>query len=219
MSAALYQVPQGNHLAPFVDAVEGAASALDLAAGILPYTALAGVVLQGVRALAVGSNALVARRDHFPALTSGCFALIAPTTHVDPRALYVRSGELMELVDGRLWSFRRADSMLYCIERVGSDHVDVSRLPLHRQWISVLEEANRADTPEGWTSAKTQLSTLVNMAFTSPDLTWGHAEQLEQEWTAKAVSRRDSARRRGNMGGETVSTDEIRTRALAVLDL
>lgn len=219
VSVALYQIPQGNLLAPFMDAVEGAASALDLAAGVVPFTALAKVVLHGVQALAAGSNALIARRDHFPALTSGCFALIAPTTQVDTRALCIRSGELMELVDGQLAPFRRADSALYSIERVELGDVDVGRLPLHRQWVSVLNEANKANTPEGWTSTKAQLSTLIAMAFASPDLTWGHAERLEQEWTAKAVSRRDAARRRGDMGGERTSMDEIRTRALAALDL
>ena len=113
---------------------------------------------------------------------------------------------------------RGADYVVYSVERVDAADVDVTRLALHRRWLEVLEEANRASTPEIWQSAKIRLSALVGAAFTSPDLTWHHAEQLEGEWTAKALSRRDRARRLGEMGGPGQLQD-ARSRALAVLEL
>ena len=75
--------------AGFLDVLEGAAGALDLAAGLLPYTALATVVVRGVTSLTGGERALMARRDQFTAVTATYYALIDPTAEVDPESLHV----------------------------------------------------------------------------------------------------------------------------------
>jgi hypothetical protein len=219
VTVALYRVARGNVVAPFLNVVEGAASALDLTAGLVPYAALARVVVTGVTALAGGDKPLVARRDQFTTVSPAYFALISPVAKVDLDSLYVRAGELMELIGGRMQPFRQADYVLYSIDRVDPKDVDVTQLPLHRQWLTVLDEANKASTAKIWESTKTNLSTLISMAFASPDLTYGHAEALEREWVDKTIQRRDRARARGMLGGPPSGLDQVRTRALAVLDL
>jgi len=219
VTVALHRVPRGNVAGGFLEVVEGAAKSLDLVAGLTPYTSLARVVVTGVAALTGGARPLIARRDDFIPVVSSFYALLSPTSRVDPRALVVTGGELAEWTNGEWQPFRSADYVLYSVDRVNPADVDITRLPLHRQWLTVLSEATKADTPEVWTSAKTNLSTLIDMAFTSPDLTYAHAEALEQEWIAKALNRRDIARKRGEMGGQAHPLDEVRARALAVLDL
>lgn len=219
VTLALHKVSRGNVAGQFLDVVEGAGKALDLLAGPTPYAALARVVVAGATALTAGEGPIVARRDEFLPVEPGYFALIAPKVQVDLQAIGVVDGVLMERLGDGLEPFKRADHVLYSIDPVSAKDVDVTRMPLHRQWLTVLSEANNATTPQVWESAKTNLSTLIGMAFTSPDLTYGHAEALEREWTKKALERRESAQRRGDMGGPPQVSDEIRDRALAVLEL
>lgn len=232
VTVALHRVARSDLATGFLDAVEGAAKALDLVVGLTPYTAMARVIANGVTALTGGDRPLIARRDEFqPALTS-YYALVAPTPGVDTRTLVVSQGELKQRIGTELQPFLAADYVLYSVDRATPEDVDVTRLPLHKQWLAVLEDANAADTQEIWDSAKANLTSLSRMAFTSPDLTWAHADQLEQEWIAKAQERRARALRRGQMGGsgddegadaEAPSTDPAavaaRARSMSVLDL
>ncbi|RZT17542.1 hypothetical protein EV649_5090 [Kribbella sp. VKM Ac-2569] len=234
VTLALQRVLRRNVASGFLDVIEGAGKALNLAAGIAPFAALARVVTDGVSALTSAEGPVMARRDEFLPAVPGYFALIAPTAAVDLNQVGVIDGVLMEQRNGSVRPFRRADYVLYSIEPVGWNSIDVTRLPLYRQWLTVLSEANKAATPHVWESAKTNLSTLIAMAFASPDLTYGHAEVLESAWTDKAQRRRDSARRLGELGekrpSEAVTEDtqgtsrhelpeQVRDRALAVLDL
>jgi hypothetical protein len=237
VTVALHRVVRENIAKGFLDVVEGAGKALDLLAGLTPYTALARVVVSGVSSLTGGDTPVMARRDEFLPVNPGYFALIEPSEPIDPELIGVIGGVLMERAGDRIVPFTRADHVLYRIEPVPMEQIDVTRLPLHRQWLTVLGEANKAKSPEVWDSTKANLSSLVGMAFTSPDLTYQHAERLEQEWTTKALSRRDSARSLGDMGdangdrerqprGELEEAlasaglpDDVRDRALAVLDM
>lgn len=219
VTVALYRVAMGNVASGFLNVVESVTKTLDLAAGLTPYAAIASAVMKGITAVTGGDQALMARRDQFTTVVPGSFALIAPTATVDPDRLRVANGELMESIDGRLRPFRGADYVLYSLDRAEPEDVDITRLPLHRQWLTVLDEANMASTAEIWESAKVNLSALIRMAFQSPDLTYEHAEKLEQEWVAKAMQRRDRARQRGSMGGEPAQQDDVRDRSLAVLAL
>lgn len=218
VTVALHRVPRGNVLGQLFEVVDGTAKALDLAVGLTPYTTLARVVVSGITALTGGDRALVARRDQFKAVLPGDFALLSPRTKLDASTLSFVDGELHTTVAGRSTPVRGADYLVYSIERVAPSEVDVTRLPLHRRWLEVLDEANRASTPEIWESAKVRLAALIGVAFTSPDLTWHHAEELEREWTDKALSRRDQARKRGDMGG-TGDLQDARSHALAVMEL
>ena len=218
VTVALHRVARGNVVGQLFDVVDGTAKALDLVGGITPYTTLARVVVSGITALTGGDRALVARRDQFTPVQPGDFALLSPRTKLDPAALSLVDGELHTLASGVSTPVRGTDYVVYSVERVAPSDVDVTRLGLHRRWLEVLDEANRASTPEIWQSTKVRLSALVSAAFTSPDLTWHHAEELETEWTAKAVSRRDRARRLGDMGG-IGELQDARSHALAILEL
>ena len=218
VALALHRVARGNVVGHLFEVVDGAAKALDLAGGLTPYTTLARVVVSGITALTGGDRALVARRDQFTSVQPGDFALLSPRTKLDPTTLSFVDGELHTTIAGKATPVRGADYVVYSVERVAPSDVDVTRLPLHRRWLEVLDEANRASTPEIWRSTKVRLSALVGAAYTSPDLTWHHAEDLEREWTAKALSRRDRARELGDMGG-TVELQDARSHALAVLEL
>ncbi len=135
-----------------------------------------------------------------------------------PPRYFLVDGELHTTVPGGSTPVRGADYVVYSVERVAPADVDVTRLGLYRRWLEVLDEANRASTPEIWQSTKVRLSALVSAAFTSPDLTWHHAEELETEWTARALSRRDRARQLGDMGG-IGELQDARSHALAILEL
>jgi hypothetical protein len=219
VTVALHRIARSDNAGDFLDVVEGAAKALDIVAGLSPYTALARVVVTGLTALTGGDRPLIARRDEFSPVLASYYALISQTSDVSPESLVINNGELSQRVNGQLRPFRSADYVVYSLDRVGIKDVDITRLPLYRQWLTVLGEATQADTSQVWKSAKANLSSLVTMAFTSPDLTYGHAEALEEEWIAKVLSRRDRARTRGDMGGQTQVLDDVRSRALAVLDL
>lgn len=219
VTLALHRVARGNVVAGFLDVLDGAAKTLDLAVGLTPYTALARIVVSGITTLTGGDDqALVARRDQFGPVVPGDYALFSPRTKVDTAALTFVDGEVRVTVDGVTSPVRSADYVVYSIERVAPTDVDVTRLPLHRRWLEVLEEANRASTPKIWESAKVRLSSLIGAAYTSPDLTWAHAEQLESEWKGKALARHQRAKQLGDMGGP-VNLQDARTRALAVLEM
>jgi hypothetical protein len=219
VTVALHRIARSDNVGDFLKVVEGTARALDLVTGLTPYTALARTVVTGLTALTGGDRPLIARRDEFSPVLASYYALISPTSGVNPQSLVINNGDLSQRVNGQLRPFRSADYVTYSVDRVGIEDVDVTRLPLYRQWLTVLGEATQADTPQVWKSAKANLSSLITMAFTSPDLTYGHAEALEQEWITKAVGRRDRARMRGDMGGQTHVLDDVRSRALAVLEL
>jgi hypothetical protein len=221
ITVALHKVARGKVAGGLLDVLQGATSVLDLAAGIAPYTALAGVVVNGLGALTGGDRALMARRDQLTTVAPQYFALINASADVDPATLWVQDGELFEWWQGKLWPYRRADWVLYSIDRVAPEEIDITRLPLFRQWQQVLTQANKAGTPENWKAAKTNLSSLISMAFDSPDLTYEHAEFLERQWIERAVARRDNARRLGEMGqpGDNTAIDQGQARALAVLQL
>ena len=218
LTVALHRVARGNVVGQLLDVVDGTAKALTLTAGLTPYTTLARVVVSGITALTGGDRALVARRDQFSPVQPGDFALVSPRSKIDAAALCLVDGELHTTSSGASTPVRGADYVVYSVERVAPADVDVTRLELHRRWLEVLAEANRASTPEIWESTKTRLSALVGAAFDGPDLTWRHAEELEAEWTARAVSRRDRARQRGDMGG-IEELQVARSHALAILDL
>ncbi len=216
VSVVLARMSRGNVATDFLDVIEGASGALDLVAGLGPYTALAQVVVKGMRAVTGGDQTLVARRDEFTSVVPSYYALVAPSAKVDLKKLWVRNGELMHEKDNGLEPFRDGDYVLYSVERAPLEEVDITRLPLHKEWLSVLDGANKASTPELWEVARGRLISLVGMAFASPDLTYAHAEQLQDEWAKKAVTRRDAARKVGAMGGPATDIDK---RSLAILKL
>jgi len=128
VTVALHRVVRSNSSGEFLGLVEGAAKALDLIGGLTPYTALAKVVVGGVNALTGGDRALIARRDEFVPVVPSYYALISPTSTVDPRSLVVTNGELAQWTDGQLQPFRSADYVLYSIDRVGMEDIDITRL-------------------------------------------------------------------------------------------
>jgi hypothetical protein len=219
VTVALHRVVHGNVANALFPVLEDATKALDLAIGLGPYLAVAKVVVGGMTALTGGDRALMARRDDVVTVAPGYFALVAPTADVDPASLHVLGGELAEKRDGAVVPFRRADYVLYSIERATPDDVDVTRLSLHKQWLAVLEESTKASTPEVWQSAKANLAALIGMAFRSPDLTYGHAEELERQWLEKAKVRRARAQQLGELGGGEAPPDPVRDRALAAMGL
>lgn len=221
VTVALHRVARTDLAQGFLDAVEGAAKALDLVVGLTPYTAMARVIANGVTALTGGEGPVIARRDEFQPAVTSYYALIAPAPGVDTSTLVVAQGELKQRVGTTLRPFRSSDYVLYSVDRARASDVDVSRLALQRQWLAVLEDANAADTEEIWRSAKTNLASLVRMAFSSPDLTYAHAQTLEGEWIAKAQERRARALARAQMGGTDDGKPAVdaRSRSLSVLDL
>ena len=216
VTVVLHRVDRGQVLEPFLRVLEQAGAALNLAVGLAPYTAVANVVLNGVTAITGGDRPLLARRDDFSEVAGGYYALVDGDGQVDPDDLAIRRGEL---VLGAAEEPLRRDYVLYSIARVEPSEVDITRLPLYRVWRSVLEEASKASTNDVWKSAKTNMAALVGMLFTSPDLTWAHAEQLEEEWVGKLQTLRKRAVRLGTLGPGEATLDRARARSLAVLDM
>ncbi|MFI8993257.1 hypothetical protein [Streptomyces sp. NPDC053542] len=220
LSVVLYRLQTGDTAQPFLDVLQGAAGALDLAAGLAPYTALAKVVVGGVNALVGGDQPVLARRDEFePGLRPAYYALIGPGDGVDPAGLHVRDGELAERIDGRLVPLRDVDYVLYSVARVRPEDVDVTRLPLYRVWQDVVQQATEAVTDERWLGTKAAMATLTGLLYSSPDLTWAHAESIQEHWTDVMVDLRERALRLAHLSGARTAPDRARSRALAVLDL
>ena len=215
VSVVLYRMERENVAKPFLDALEGAAAALDLASGILPYAKLARVVLSGVDAATGGTRPVLARADQFAPARQGFYALVDSDAGVAPDSLSVRGGELY--ANGN--AFRDGDYVLYTIRQIDPQMVDVSRLALFRQWQAVLREAAKSDTEEVWKSTKINFSTLVGQLYTSPDLTLDHAAALKQEWQTMMVERHQDAEQLGHLADRASPLDGVRTEALAVLDL
>ncbi|MEN8654162.1 hypothetical protein ABCR94_27090 [Streptomyces sp. 21So2-11] len=220
LSVVLYRLQTGDTAQPFLNVMQGAAGALDLAAGLTPYTALAKVVVDGMNALVGGTQPLVARRDEFePGLRPAHYALIGPESRVDPACLHISEGELAHWSDGRLVPFRSTDYVLYSLARVAPKDVDVTRLPLFRTWQDVVKQATEAVTDERWLGAKAAMATLIGQLYGSPDLTWEHAEILQQEWTETMVALRERAVGLAHLSDDRTPLTPARSRALAVLDL
>jgi hypothetical protein len=214
VSLVLYRMELENIAQPFLDALEGAAAALDIAAGIVPYAKIAGVVLGGVSALVGGEKPLLARSDDFMPVQPGVFALIDAAA-VDADSLEVHDGELYQGGE----PFRTADYVLYSIRTVPQDEIDIARLALFRQWQAVLKESAKSGTKDVWESTKVNFSTLIGMLYTSPDLTRDHAAQLKSEWQDTIVARHKDAEQLATLADEVSPLDGVRSQALAVLDL
>ncbi|MEV0598417.1 hypothetical protein AB0I82_03790 [Streptomyces sp. NPDC050315] len=220
LSVVLYRLQTGNTAQPFLDVLQGAAGSLDLVAGIAPYTALAKVVVGGVDALVGGDQPVLARRDEFePGLRPAHYALVDPGDGIDPAGLHVREGELAQRVNGRLVPLREVDYVLYSVARVRPENVDVTRLPLYRVWQDVVQQATEAVTDERWLGTKAGMATLTGLLYSSPDLTWEHADSLREQWTGTMVDLRERALRLAHLSDAGTAPDPARARALAVLDL
>ncbi|MFC8131949.1 hypothetical protein [Streptomyces sp. NPDC057302] len=219
VSVVLYRVEKEQVAQALFDVVEGAAGALDLTAGTLPYTALAKVVVNGVTALVGGDQPMLARRDHFDPVTPGYYALIDDTDGIDPADLHIRDGDLALGAGGRIEPYRASDYVLYSISRVRPQDVDLTRLPLNQTWQDVVRQATTATSKDLWRGTKATMSTLVGQLYASPDLTWEHAEALEHAWTEDMLALRDRALRRAHLADDRRPPDLARHRALSVLDL
>jgi hypothetical protein len=215
ISVVLYRVEQEKILEPLLEAIQGAAGALDLATGLAPYAKIARVVLTGVESLAGGDKPLMGRRDDLAKVRPGSFALVDPDAEIDEGSLGIKNGELVWAEDGR--GFRDADYILYSVERVPADEVNVMRLPLYALWDSVVQDATRSASDDAWQSTKVKMSALVALLYSSPDLVWSHAEQLHDEWEAAMVRLHEKAVRLSTLAPSSGAQAEARNRALAVL--
>jgi len=217
-TVVLHKVERERIVEPFLRALDQAASALNLATGLAPYTAVASLVLNGITAITGGDRPLMARRDDFSEVTAGYYALVDADGDVSPDELAVRRGELV-LASQHAEKPLQNDYVLYSITSVEPSKVDITRLPLYRVWLSVLEEASKASTAQIWKSAKANMAALVGMLYTSPDLTYAHAEQLHEEWIGKIKTQHDKAIRLGSLSPAEIMLDRARSRSLAVLDM
>ncbi|MEU5958607.1 hypothetical protein [Streptomyces sp. NPDC047525] len=220
VAVVMHRIEQKQLLTPVLEAVEGVSAALSLAAGVAPFTAVARVLLNGVTALTGGDSPLLGRRDQFGHTQPGYFALLDPDAGCDPARLWVRQGALvLKEVDGSFTPLLNADYVLYRIGQVDQTEVDVTALALYRAWGLVVQEAARAHSDGVWESAKVRMSALVAMLYSSPDLTWSHADTLQREWTQRMKDLRASAIARSELSGEAGDMDRIREHAMSVLDL
>jgi hypothetical protein len=210
-------------LQPLLTTLQDASSALDLAAGLLPFTSVARVVVNGVTALTSSDSAQIARRDEFRPVTSGHYALVDHDDPLDPAALRVRDGRLWVDDDGTVRPLDDADYVLYTIGAVPADEFDLTRLPLNRLWQAVLTEAAKSATEPVWESAKMNMASLMGMLATSPDLTPGHAALLMDSWESTMVTLHKRAVRQSHLAPDAQapgsSLDAVRARALATLRL
>jgi hypothetical protein len=215
ISVVLYRVEQERLLEPLLEAIQGVAGAVDLATGLAPYAKIARVVLTGVETLAGGDRPLMGRRDDFAKVRPGSFALVDPDAKIDEGSLGLKNGDLVWTKDGR--AFRDADYVLYGVERVTADEVNVKRLPLHALWDSVVQDAACSASDDAWQSTKVKMSALVALLYSSPDLVWSHAEQLHEEWESAMVRLHEKAVRLSTLASSSGRPAEARKRALAVL--
>jgi hypothetical protein len=215
VTVVLFTIPREQLLEPLINLVEEAAGALDLLSGIVPYTQIAGVVMSGVEALSGANKPLLARRDEFSPVETGHFALIDAPEGADLSGLTVSDGRIVR--DGA--PFEGHDYVLYSIRSVPPSELDLERLPLHRLWRAVLEDANNSATADRWTSTKTKMSTLVSQLYASPDITWTHAEQLHDEWVQTMQVLHEKAERLAHLAPEPPQRAKARQRSLAILEL
>ncbi|MFD9903366.1 hypothetical protein [Streptomyces sp. NPDC059063] len=220
VTVVLHRIEQKQLLTPVLEAVEGVSSALSLSAGLAPFTAVARVLLNGVSALTGGDSPLLGRRDQFSHTRPGYFALLDPDAGYDPAGLWVRQGALaVRAPDGSFAPLLSADYVLYRVGQVDQAEVDVAALPLYQAWRLVLQEAARAHSDGVWESAKVRMSALVAMLYSSPDLTWSHADALRGEWTERMKALRAIAITHSQLSAEAGDTDRIREHAMSVLGL
>jgi uncharacterized protein (DUF305 family) len=111
--------------------------------------------------------------------------------------------------------------VLYSI--TSSERDDVSKLPFFETWQRIVREAERSSKADIWESAKANMTTLLEMLHTSPDLTSPHAARLAKEYLDDMVATHEQAVRLAKLGGATAQEpsdiDDIRAQAVAVLRL
>lgn len=216
VSIVLHRVERGKIYEPLLSAIEGASTALELAAGVVPYANVARVVLSGVAAVTGGNRPLLGRRDEFQPVEPGVFALIDPDADIDKDALTVEDRVLRhdsEPLEG-------VDYVLYSIRRISQDDIDVTRLPSQPLWRSVLDDTAKSAQPQYWDTAKSKMSTLMGALTDSNDLTPSHRDALIAERIGTFRTLHEQVVGVGELsGGEPPALDEAHSRALAVLDL
>jgi hypothetical protein len=234
LTMVLYGMPRSNYARQLLELVESTAGALDFAVPLSSYTKLAGVVLDGVEAvLGIDGAAkpIVGERKQLDPVQTGYFALVdCPETTIDAHQLWVRDNELVfgadlesaqPLRQVRERENNPADYVLYSI--TSSERDDVSKLPFFETWQRIVREAERSSKADIWESAKANMTTLLEMLHTSPDLTSPHAARLAKEYLDDMVATHEQAVRLAKLGGATAQEpsdiDDIRAQAVAVLRL
>jgi hypothetical protein len=216
VSVVLHRVERGRIYEPLLSAIEGASTALELAAGVAPYANVARVVLSGVGAVTGGDRPLLGRRDEFQPVEPGVFALIDPEAPVDKEKLKVEDRTLLH--DGK--PLEGVDYLLYSIRRGSPEDVDVTRLPFQPLWRSVLDDAAKSAQSQYWDSAKANMAALMGMLYASNDLTPSHRDALiaERVETLKALHQQvvDVSQL---SGGAAPVLDNAHARSLAMLEL
>jgi len=217
VSVVLHRVERGKIYEPLLSAIEGASTALELAAGIVPYANVARVVLSEVGAVTGGDRPLLGRRDEFQPVEPGIFALIDPDANVDKNALSVEDRTLHH--DGE--PLEGVDYVLYSISRGAPEDVDVTRLPFQPLWRSVLDDAAKSALPQYWDSAKANMAALMGMLYTSNDLTPSHRDALISERIETVKALHEQVVGIGVLSGDLAqpALDEAHARSLAMLEL
>jgi hypothetical protein len=217
VSVVLHRVERGRIYEPLLSAIEGATTALELAAGIAPYANVARVVLSGVGAITGGDRPLLGRRDEFQPVEPGVFALIDPEAKVDESSLSVEDRSLLHKGE----ELEGVDYLLYSIRRVPPEEVDVTRLPFQPLWKSVLDDAAKSAQQQFWDSAKANMAVLLGMLYNSNDLTPAHRDALidERIETMKALHEQAVAVSKLSRGQAQPAVDEVQSRSFAVLEL
>jgi hypothetical protein len=217
VSVVLHRVERGRIYEPLLGAIEGASTALDLAAGIAPYAQVARVVLSGVGAITGGDRPLLGRRDEFQPVEPGVFALVDPDAGVDEESLSVEDGNLLHKGE----EIKGADYVLYSIRRVPPEEVDVTRLPFQPLWRSVLDDAAKSAQQQFWDSAKANMAVLLGMLYNSHDLTPAHRDALIDERIATMKALHEQAVNVSKLSRPEAqpALDEVQARSFAVLEL
>jgi len=218
----LYRIVRRDYVKDLLQVVERAASALNVAAALVPYLPIADVVLQGVESLISidDTQPIVGSRNEFGVganpLVPSYFALI-DLPDVASDELRVRGSKLFDAVTGE--PFRRADYVLCSIEQI-PERDDEGMLPFFEPlWNRVVQDATSSNQ-DSWKSAKANMLALAQAILLSPDLSQPQKFALIEEYQTTMSKYRKVGQGILKLGPEQrAALDNVCESTVAILDL
>jgi len=225
LSVVLCQAEHDNVARQILDLLDKASQTFDFASAVVPYLAIAKMVIDGFDSLLVGGSAplfgvqqTLAAADLHPAY----FALVdIDEGEAASRRFGVRGRRLVEGADlATAAHVRDASFILYSID-TSPDRSDLPRLPFFPLSERVIEEASKPGD-EALKSARANLLSLYQSLVLSPDVTQADAERLigvyEADMLAKHVIADRLFKLAETSAGVATALDSYRSRALRLLE-
>jgi hypothetical protein len=226
LTVILYQVKRSDLAKRLLKVAENVASVLDFSQTLSTYLKIANVLVDTIGDV-IGTDPnnrpIIGLRQEFEAgddFKPGYFAMIA-SDKINRGKLWVKENELLYGDTANAPKFTDANYVLYSIGQT-TERDDFEALsPIGEMWKQVRTEATRTKA-ETWDTAKVAMSTLYQAMILSPDLTEGHANQLNDELVTRMVRMHERALQNVSHGEVSTQVDpleKVRQKALDILKL